>query len=640
MSVFAVVAYAAGGEIMADGCTVLVQSNEAEGVALVVSYNKNGTLKKIVTEHVTKENPALFKELEVGDKVMFLDSLKTMKPLAPSVTVTGIPITDTNDKNNKKIQDAIYKVAVEKALVEALGEDKGANLTELQKALHLHDWLIKNCMYQLNYMHGNLYTAYGAIAGGRAVCGGYTAAYAALLEKVGIKVSKKFGISPFGDEHEWNVVTIDGKNYYVDVAADDGSTDVSGGGGYYYFLVDAASFLERGYQFNNNDNCTDTTYNECSLFRDGAFPLLWDESKQIYYFVDKDKVKTTDKTFSAEISKQTSETDQHPNSVIWTKDKKWLCYLIPSNYTHYGTAYLYNFEKDEYYKYEIEDASFYVIFAGLREKDNNLEVTRCGYINLTGSEYNVDHRYITFKQMAIPLPENCEKRKVTFNSNYAGGGETSCYYLNNYWTDGDGSFDVPARENGVFRGWFTEKDGGTEVKNYEEISGDDAVLYAQWWGKWKITKEPTLTETGKAAHTLENNPKITEEVIIPNLSDKSVWTTCAVETQTEKYTLYKSEYGNVKGEVTKKDPKPVYNYSITYSSKRNCYIFKWGTHGLYYIKFDIGGQSETVSLNVLEGTIQSSVVLPSSLSDLTGTLTVTLYDSEKNKLCQAEFEVE
>lgn len=641
LSVFSVVAYAADGEILADGCTVLVKADGTEGVAVVASYNKKGSLKKIVTEPVTEDNPALFKELEVGDKVMFLDSLKTMKPLAPSVTVTGAIIpTDTTDKENKRIQNTIYKVAVEKALVEALGENKGEDLTELQKVLHIHDWLIRNCMYQLDYIYPNLYTAYGAIVNGRAVCGGYTAAYADLLNEVGIKVSKKFGISPSGDQHEWSIVTVDGKNYYVDVAADDGSVDVSGGGGYYYFLVDAESFLKRGYQFNNNDNCTDTTYNECSLFRDGGFPLLWSESEQIYYFVDKNKVKTTDKTFSTEISKQTSETDQHPNSVIWTEDKQCLCFFIPSNRTRYGTLYLYNFEKDEYYKYEIEDASFYVIFSGLREKDNNLEVTRCGYINLTGSKYNIDQRYITFKEMAIPLPTNYEKRKVTFDSNYEGGTVSSCYYLNNYWTDGDGSFDAPTRENGVFRGWYTERNGGTKVENFEEISGDDVTLYAHWWGKWKITEEPTLTETGKAVHSLENNPEITEEAVIPNLSDKTVWSTCSVQTQTEMYTLYQSEYGDVKGEVTKKDTTPIYNYSITYSSKHDYYIFKWGTYGLFYIKFDIGGQSETVSLDVLEGTIQSGICVPSSLSELTGTLTITLYDNEMNQLCQSEFEVE
>lgn len=264
---------------------MLVQSTGSEGVAVVVSYNKNGSLKKIVTEPVTKDRPALFKELEVDDKVMLWDGLKTMKPLAPSVTVTGIPITDTNDKNNKRIQNAIYKVAVEKALVEALGENKGKDLTELQKALHLHDWLIQNCMYDLQYPASAHYTAYGAMVYGRAVCDGYTRAYIDLLNEVGIKSYRKTGISPSGDPHGWNVVTIYGKNYYVDVTADDTTFDIIGSGSYGNFLVDAASFLKWNYQFEDNDNCTDTTYNQYSLFREGTPRLIWDKDKQIYYFI-------------------------------------------------------------------------------------------------------------------------------------------------------------------------------------------------------------------------------------------------------------------------------------------------------------------------------------------------------------------
>lgn len=486
-------------------------------------------------------------------------------------------------------------------------------------------------MYDLQYPASAHYTAYGAMVYGRAVCDGYTRAYIDLLNEVGIKSYRKTGISPSGDPHGWNVVTIYGKNYYVDVTADDTTFDIIGSGSYGNFLVDAASFLKWNYQFEDNDNCTDTTYNQYSLFREGTPRLIWDKDKQIYYYIDKDKVKTTDGTFLAEISKETSANDQHPISVMMTDDKKVICFLRPTNLTRYGIMYLYSFEKDEYYTYHIDDASFYILWVGVRQNGNNLE--------LTGSYY-VNQKYMTRTIMTIPFPTNFEKSKVTFNQNYNGGTSADCYYLNNYWTNGDGSFDAPERDNFTFRGWFTEKNGGSEVKNYEEISGDNVTLYAHWWGKWSITEEPTLTETGKAIHSPENNPEITEEVIIPNLSDKSVWTTCAVETQTEKYTLYKSEYGNVKGEVTKKDPTPVYNYSITYSSKLNCYIFKWGTHGLYYIKFDIGGQSETVSLDVLEGTIQSGVVLPSSLSSLKGTLTITLYDSEMNQLCQSEFEVE
>lgn len=124
----------------------------------------------------------------------------------------------------------------------------------------------------------------------------------------------------------------------------------------------------------------------------------------------------------------------------------------------------------------------------------------------------------------IPFPTNYEKRLVIFDSNFDGGVTSSCYYLNNYWTDGDGSFAAPTREDGTFRGWFTERDGGVEVKNHEDILEDGATLYAHWWGEWTISKAPTETEIGTVVRKLESNESITEEITLPPLSDTSFWT--------------------------------------------------------------------------------------------------------------------
>ncbi len=75
------------------------------------------------------------------------------------------------------------------------------------------------------------------------------------------------------DRHGWKVVTIDGKNYYVDVTADDTTYDIIGSGSYGNFLADAVSFSKWGYKFDDNDNCTGTTYNKYSLFREGTLPV-------------------------------------------------------------------------------------------------------------------------------------------------------------------------------------------------------------------------------------------------------------------------------------------------------------------------------------------------------------------------------
>lgn len=92
-----------------------------------------------------------------------------------------------------------------------------SKLTDVQKALVLHDRLAIICEYDLEFSE-NCYNIYGALVNGEAVCQGYAEAYFYLLEKVGIKnilcPSAEMG-------HVWNIVYIDGKAYHVDVTWDD-----------------------------------------------------------------------------------------------------------------------------------------------------------------------------------------------------------------------------------------------------------------------------------------------------------------------------------------------------------------------------------------------------------------------------------
>jgi len=114
---------------------------------------------------------------------------------------------------------------------------KTNKLTDVQKALILHDRIIAKCEYdtaaadELNAFKeanaGNpdavmpweaAFTAYGAIVEGSAVCQGYTEAYEYLLKQVGIE-----SVRCESDllNHIWNILFIDGKSYHVDVTWDD-----------------------------------------------------------------------------------------------------------------------------------------------------------------------------------------------------------------------------------------------------------------------------------------------------------------------------------------------------------------------------------------------------------------------------------
>ena len=85
-----------------------------------------------------------------------------------------------------------------------------ASMTDVEKALVLHDYLAQNCAYAYKeYLEGTLsqhsqvYSAYGALGEKRAVCQGYALAYSALLRSVGIT---SYLCSSSAMNHAWNVV--------------------------------------------------------------------------------------------------------------------------------------------------------------------------------------------------------------------------------------------------------------------------------------------------------------------------------------------------------------------------------------------------------------------------------------------------
>lgn len=92
--------------------------------------------------------------------------------------------------------------------------------------LYFHDYICQNTVYDQTSPIG--YTAYDALVEGEAVCEGYSRAMQLLLQHEGIQsylvtgkaVDDKNG-EDFTQGHMWNVVRIEGQNYYLDVTWDD-----------------------------------------------------------------------------------------------------------------------------------------------------------------------------------------------------------------------------------------------------------------------------------------------------------------------------------------------------------------------------------------------------------------------------------
>ncbi len=93
-----------------------------------------------------------------------------------------------------------------------------------ERELYLHDALLANCEYADRELDSEnagegeyplIYTAYGALVNGRAVCEGYAGAMRLLLRGAGIPVRKVSGRSE-GELHAWNAVQLGGEWYHLD----------------------------------------------------------------------------------------------------------------------------------------------------------------------------------------------------------------------------------------------------------------------------------------------------------------------------------------------------------------------------------------------------------------------------------------
>lgn len=92
------------------------------------------------------------------------------------------------------------------------------DMNSVDKALFVHDWIAKNTSYEDKSSDNGRLTEYGVLVKHKGNCQGYSLAYAAVMEKLGISV--RF-VDSDSMGHVWNQVKIGSKWYNVDVTWDD-----------------------------------------------------------------------------------------------------------------------------------------------------------------------------------------------------------------------------------------------------------------------------------------------------------------------------------------------------------------------------------------------------------------------------------
>jgi hypothetical protein len=166
------------------------------------------------------------------------------------------------------------------------------DMSDVDKALYVHDYLILNCKYDFSK---NNYYAYNCLVDGTCVCQGYSLAYVYILTKyLGMECTVAYSTS---QDHMWNYVKI-GKNWYhVDVTADEindtnglSSYDRYGGIHHDNFLMSdkkcrESSGLHRDWRIAGYDvSASDTSYD--NAFWNGIDSALCYDSGNYYYVHD------------------------------------------------------------------------------------------------------------------------------------------------------------------------------------------------------------------------------------------------------------------------------------------------------------------------------------------------------------------
>ena len=92
-------------------------------------------------------------------------------------------------------------------------------LSEAKKIAKIHDYICNHVDYAYNSTEEQIYTAYGALCTGKAVCQGYAVLFYRLCKEAGLSVRIISGTGN-GGPHAWNIVRIGSKYYNVDCTWD------------------------------------------------------------------------------------------------------------------------------------------------------------------------------------------------------------------------------------------------------------------------------------------------------------------------------------------------------------------------------------------------------------------------------------
>lgn len=213
-----------------------------------------------ILDRVMKTNPDFY---YVGNSFYYtVDDFGIVEEISPRYTYTSSEVKNIKAYCDGELEKILFVI-----------ED---DMTELQKALYLHEYMCENFEYDKSL--GN-YNMYDLLLTGRGTCQAFMLTYMELMNRVGIESDYAYSGEIM---HIWNLVKLDGEWYHVDITWD----NLSGGVSHKNFLLSDKEILENGHRGFVNANgveCISERYREIPI-RD--IPYKYAPHKDGFLYVD------------------------------------------------------------------------------------------------------------------------------------------------------------------------------------------------------------------------------------------------------------------------------------------------------------------------------------------------------------------
>lgn len=179
-----------------------------------------------------------------------------------SKSPSGIFVEPEYRFNDEEIEKMKAELSAEVSRIVALA---GSGASDFGREKFFHDYICKNTVYDLETYDNFGDSAYSVLIDGKAICEGYARALKMLLDACEIYNYLVVGNTE-NDEgkmegHMWNVVSVDGELYHIDVTWDDADGDL-GEIIYLYFNLTDDDIRKDHFDIEPNDNsCSSLKFN-------------------------------------------------------------------------------------------------------------------------------------------------------------------------------------------------------------------------------------------------------------------------------------------------------------------------------------------------------------------------------------------